>query len=95
VKEDLACSPTKFKPLLEIFLNGCYLGLQNTAVQQNLFPNGVSDYDAIYLTFIGRLPTSSEESILDDLVASLDSADKQMAGVCSAVASSLESVTNM
>ena len=91
---NLSCGMTKFKVSTEVFVDACSIGLQRKSTRDRLFPDGPSDYNAIYLSFIGRSPTSFEVQTLDDLQDQLPENSRAI-GVCAAVASSLESLTQI
>jgi hypothetical protein len=86
---DSSFSPLKGKVLSEIFIDGCSLGLQNPAVKAKLFPKGNRDYDALYLTFLGRKPSDEEVEILNALNSSV-SDQVAPAATCGAVLASIE-----
>jgi len=91
---NLSCGMTKFKVSTEVFVDACSIGLQKKSTRDRLFPDGPSDYNSIYLSFIGRSPTSFEIQTLDDLSEQLPEESRAI-GICAAVASSLESLTQI
>jgi hypothetical protein len=91
---DFSCSTPKFKDQIEIMIDACSLGLQAPAVQTTLFPNGASDYTALYQAFIGRAPTSDESAILQTLTSGMAASAAEPAA-CAAVASSLQSLISI
>lgn len=95
---DGQCTALKYKITTQLMVDACMEGFSREpeegakSASERLFPNGVNDYDALYLTFLGRLPNHAETSILDELVANMSS-DKAEAAVCAAVAGSFEALT--
>lgn len=92
--EDLSCGMTKFKTSIEVFADACAYALAQPAIQNELFPQGLNNFDPLYLNLIGRLPTSYEEQQLSALAQALPS-NKREAGVCAATAASLEALVRI
>lgn len=88
---DLSCGMSKYKTSIEIFTDACSYAMDNPVIKLQLFPNGPMDSDHVYMSVIGRLPTSFEIAVLQEL-ASVFPNGKKEAAVCAAVASSLESL---
>ena len=75
---------------MEIYIDGCVIGLQNQQVRDRLFPNGLQDYDAFYLMVMGRKPSQDEKMVLDDIQTRVSDTIAP-AAVCGAILSSIES----
>jgi hypothetical protein len=82
---------TKYKVSMEVFIDACSVGMASEKGQSTLFPNGVENYDLIYLALVGRVPTDYERDVLTELTSKLPM-EKRAMGVCAAVAGSLESL---
>lgn len=89
--QNLSCGMSKYKISAEIFIDACAVGMDSPKSLNHLFPNGLGDYDLIYLAFVGRAPTSYERNILLELASKLP-VEKRATGVCAAIAGSLESL---
>ena len=94
ISNDFSCSTPKFKDQIEIMIDACSLGLKTPAVQTTLFPNGASDYTALYQAFIGRAPTSDESAVLQSLTSGMEASAAEPAA-CAAVAASLQSLISI
>lgn len=62
---------------------------KTTEAQTALFPSGSSDVSRVYMTLVGRDPTSAEISTLTELSNQFSSETKKRAAICSAVFGSL------
>ena len=91
IPADSSFSALKGKLLLEVFIDGCSAGMQNATTKAKLFPKGTRDYDSLYLTVMGRTPSSEEKAELDFLHDSV-SDTVAPAAICGAVLSSIEAV---
>ena len=91
VKADKSCSTTKYKVAAEVMIHACFAQMQDPVTKGQLFPEGESNFDEIYLRFVGRQPLQSENEILSELADSLQPENRAF-GVCSVVASSIEAL---
>lgn len=89
------CTPTKFRITTEMFINACEMAMSQSEVKAALFPNGVGDFEYLYLTFVGRRPEGNETQVLEELQSQFESEDKKAVAACASVAASLESLTIM
>ena len=91
---DYSCEMTKFKLSTEIMIDACKQALANADVKAQLFPEGSENFDQLYLTFLGRLPSISEIEVLSGLSAAMPEGNKE-AAVCAATATSFEALTRI
>lgn len=89
--DDFTCATTKFKVSVEVMVDACAVGLADTKVKSDLFPSGLSNFDALYKAFVGRVPTSYESQVIKEAIAGVPSG-KAEAAACAVVATSLESL---
>ncbi|HEX4922444.1 MAG TPA: hypothetical protein VFV50_00090 [Bdellovibrionales bacterium] len=94
--------PGKFKYLIQIFADACYLGLAKPGVHSALFPNvtatstwTLESFNAAYRALLGREPSQGEKEELLALVGRLPANVtpaylKKTAGVCTVLLSSVE-----
>ncbi len=102
VSQNLGAEPMKFRVLVELSAQACYVGMQNADVRQRFFP-AVTDpaswnensFEMIFVQLLGRSPMPEEKAVL--LRAVRDIATdvtpptlKQLAAACAVVLSSLE-----
>lgn len=88
---DPLCDSASFKVLNETFINACSEGIKNIQVQKNLFPQGSSDFENLFLNFVGRKPDQEELNILNSISAKDEKTKMVMS--CAVVATSLAAVT--
>ena len=88
VADDHTCTSLKFKAAMIIFLEACTVSMENPRMKTSLFPQGVNNYDNLYLKTTGRMPKEAEVSILDGLVESVSDTIKP-AAACAAVLTSI------
>ena len=79
-----------FKAWILASSSACGMAMENQTKRDELFPNGISDYDMFYQVLLGRSPSAEEIQELDMLQASFDTDAKKAASVCSVVLASLE-----
>lgn len=94
IKTNNKCTSTKYKLATEIFLNACLESVDKPEISQKLFPNGLDNFDSLYLTFVGRKPFSREVEVLDELVKTVEP-NVAKASACAVVASSFEAVSKL
>lgn len=94
IASETSCSSLKFKLATQLMVQACvqsYTADQN-AFMSRFFPSGTSNYDALFLTFVGRYPKAEEADAIKGIFSAVP-ADKAPAAACASVASSLEVLT--
>ncbi len=91
---DYSCEMTKFKLSTEIMVDACKQAMSNTDIKAKLFPKGSEDYDQLFLTFLGRLPSTGEIEVLSGLTDTVADDNKE-AAACAATAMSFEALTRI
>ena len=89
--DDYSCSTPKYKIMIQVFIDACSIAMTDATVAGRLFPNGPSDFNALYTSLVGRVPTADEIAILVELQGAVTAAQAK-AAACGAVASSLASL---
>lgn len=91
--QDTSCVSSKLKVVSEIFINACVISIEDPVIDQRLFPQGVSNYDDLYLYMTGRIPATDEIQILDELSASISDDKEKKQAICATVSSSFAAVS--
>jgi hypothetical protein len=93
VADDASCGALKYKLAMQVMVDACTEALnQDNTFTARLFPNGTSDYEKLFQTFLGRSPSAEESAALDQLNGRV-SGSVFPAAACGAVAASLESLS--
>ncbi len=102
VRQNLGAEPVKFRFLVEIVTQACYVGMQTPAVRDRFFPSVTSasswnsnSFEMIFIQLLGRSPSNEEKALLLRTVQATPTdvnppTLKQTASVCAIVLSSLE-----
>lgn len=90
IKQDTTCSASKFRLSTEVYINACVQSLSLEENRKKLFPQGLSNFDKIYQSFLGRYPSSLENQILKNLSDKLSGESNKMSGICAAIGASME-----